>query len=306
MNDKNYLQSYLIEEYIEDYMQQRINRRQALGHIATITGSLITAAVFLNNCSPLAQTPQNLATTPNLSPLENNLGDKNIIAEKIIFFGNDAKLMAYLARPKEAGTYAGILVCHENRGLTPHIEDVTRRVAQGGYVGLAIDLLSREGGTGKFSDSTQITQILGNTNKEQFVQDFQAGFNYLQQLSYLNKDHIGMVGFCFGGGITWLMATHNPQLKAAVPFYGPNPPLEEVPKIQAPILAIYGELDQRINQDIPAIEEEMKKNNKIFEKIIYPGVNHAFHNDTTERYAPTAAKDAWMRTLSWFEKYLKV
>lgn len=114
-----------------------------------------------------------------------------------------------------------------------------------------------------------------------------------------------MVGFCFGGGMTWLTATKSPDLKAAVPYYGPNPPLEGVPNIKAAVLAMYGETDARINAGIPAIEEAMKKNDKIFEKMIYPGAGHAFHNDTGRAYNQQAAEDAWKRTLEWFAKYVK-
>lgn len=113
-----------------------------------------------------------------------------------------------------------------------------------------------------------------------------------------------MVGFCFGGGVTWLVATQFPELKAAVPFYGPHPPVEDVPAINAPVLAIYAGNDQRINRGIPAIEAAMAEANKVYEKIIYPDVDHAFHNDTGSRYAPEAAMDAWRQTLMWFEQYL--
>jgi carboxymethylenebutenolidase len=113
-----------------------------------------------------------------------------------------------------------------------------------------------------------------------------------------------MVGFCLGGGVTWLVATKMPELKAAVPFYGPHPPLEGVPDIQAAVRAIYAGNDQRINQGIPAIEEAMLQNSKVFEKIIYPNVDHAFHNDTGSRYNAEAARDAWVKTLEWFATYL--
>jgi carboxymethylenebutenolidase len=113
-----------------------------------------------------------------------------------------------------------------------------------------------------------------------------------------------MVGFCFGGGVTWQVATTMPELKAAVPFYGPPQPVEELPKINAAVLAIYGELDQRINQTIPVVEEAMLANGKTYEKAVYPGADHAFHNDTGSRYNPEAAQDAWRRTLDWFQRYL--
>jgi carboxymethylenebutenolidase len=217
--------------------------------------------------------------------------------------GEGATLQAYLARPKNEGSYPVVLVCHENRGLTEHIKDVARRLAKAGYVALAVDLLSRQGGTGSLS-SDEVPGALGNQPPDQFVQDFVSGWRYLQEQPFAQADRVGMVGFCFGGGVTWRVATRMPELKAAVPFYGPHPPVEDVPGINAAVLAIYGELDERINQGIPAIEEAMRQNNKIYEKMIYPNADHAFHNDTSSRYNPEAAQDAWRRTLEWFGKYV--
>jgi carboxymethylenebutenolidase len=219
------------------------------------------------------------------------------------FPGQGATLLGYLAQPAGDGTYPVVLVCHENRGLTEHIKDVIRRLAKAGYIGLAVDLLSRQGGIAAFS-SEDVPGALGNTPPEQFVQDFISAWRYLQGQSFADAARVGMVGFCFGGGVTWQVAVGMPELRAAVPFYGPHPAVEDVPKIQAPVLAIYGGLDERINSGIPAIEEAMKQNNKVYEKVIYPNAGHAFHNDTGPRYNPEAAQDAWKRTLEWFGKYL--
>jgi len=197
-----------------------------------------------------------------------------------------------------------ILVCHENRGLTPHIQDVTRRFAKAGYVGLAVDLLSRQGGTNTVG-AGNVPGALGNIEPSQFVDDFQSGWRYLQSQSFADTARVGMTGFCFGGGVTWQVAVHMPELLAAVPFYGPHPVTSDVPNIHAAVLGIYGGLDGRINGGIPAIEEAMKANNKIYEKTIYPNADHAFNNDTGTRYNPEAAKDAWERTLAWFEKYVR-
>ncbi len=196
-----------------------------------------------------------------------------------------------------------VLVCHENRGLTAHIEDVTRRVAKAGYIGLAVDLLSRQGGTAKVGDAN-VPGALGNIDPAQFVEDFKNGWAYLKTLPHAEAQRVGMVGFCFGGGVTWRVAVGMPELKAAVPFYGPPPAESDVPKIQAAVLAIYGGLDQRITGTAPAIEKAMQTNQKVFEKVIYPDADHAFHNDTGPRYNLKAAVDAWGRTLAWFEKYL--
>jgi carboxymethylenebutenolidase len=216
----------------------------------------------------------------------------------------DTTIMGYLARPASENIAPVILVCHENRGLTPHIQDVTRRFAKAGYAGLAVDLLSRQGGSATVGQEN-VPGALGNISPDQFVEDFKSGWQYLQGQPFADAARVGMTGFCFGGGVTWRVATQMPELLAAVPFYGPQPPIEDVPNIRAAVLAIYGELDSRINSGIPVIEQAMNENNKIYEKIIYPGADHAFHNDTGPRYNPEAAKDAWERTLGWFEQYVR-
>jgi carboxymethylenebutenolidase len=229
--------------------------------------------------------------------------DPAISAGDIQFAGEDTSLLGYLAQPQKEGAFPVVLVCHENRGLTEHIKDVTRRLAKAGYAALAVDLLSRQGGSSTL-DSNQVPGMLGNIDPEQFVQDFRSGLRYLQDQTFTQAERVGMVGFCFGGGVTWLVATKMPELKAAVPFYGPRPPLEDVPNIQAAVLAIYGELDQRITQGVPEIEAAMQENNKTFEKIIYPNAGHAFFNDTGSRYNPQAAENAWQRLLDWYGRYL--
>lgn len=369
----NWMQRYLVEEYVEDYQEGALTRREALKYLAALLGSAAAATTVLAGCAPItgptggaaggtaapataagtaaataaatatgssaaatmpptaaataaitaAPTPEEtravataavLATTDTVAtptsiptPAGVNVpaGDPDLEARDITFPGAGLEIVAYLAKPVGAGPFPAILVCHENRGLTDHIKDVTRRVAKAGYVGLAVDLLSSQGGTAQVSDPAQIPGILSNTPPDELAGYFLSGIEYLEGQPFVNKDQLGMTGFCFGGGMTWLVATKAPQLKAAVPFYGPNPPLEAVPDIRAAVLAIYGENDQRINAGIPAIEEAMQKNGKTFEKVVYPGASHAFHNDTGRNYDPEAARDAWSRTLAWFEKYVK-
>jgi carboxymethylenebutenolidase len=246
------------------------------------------------------------APTPQTAPVSGTVSpdDPAVEAGPAEIPAADTTLFGYLARPAAEGTFPVILVCHENRGLTPHIEDVTRRLAKAGYVGLAVDLLSRQGGTTALG-SDAVPGALGNIAPEQFVEDFLSGWRYLQRQAFAQTERVGMTGFCFGGGVTWRVAAGMPELLAAVPFYGPPPAVEDVRKINAAVLAIYGELDQRINQSIPAIEAAMLENNKIYEKVIYPNADHAFHNDTGSRYNPEAAQDAWARTLAWFEQYVR-
>lgn len=317
---------YLLDEFVEDYQEGHLSRREALKLIAAVTGSLALANTILAACTPapqatstpaptLTREPANTpasstaqpthaqpADTPAAEPTESATGE--IEASDVELPGEGATLKGYLARPAGDGPYPAVLVCHENRGLTDHIKDVTRRVAMAGYAGLAVDLLSRQGGTSAI-DSSQVPGILGNTPQDQFVQDFISGWRWLQSQPYVQADRVGMVGFCFGGGVTWRVAIGLPELRAAVPFYGPHPSTDEVPQIQGAVLAIYAERDQRINQGIPAIEAAMQQNNKVYAKMIYPNTDHAFHNDTGTRYNSEAARDAWARTLAWFEQYLK-
>jgi carboxymethylenebutenolidase len=335
----NLFQRYLAEEFAEDYQEGRLSRRDALKLIASVMGSLILADAFLAACTPPpaaltaaptsalspTDTPEAVAASPApptaqptsteapatsapASPTAVVSGtvspdDPAVEAGPVQFEGEGATLLGYLARPAREGSFPIVLVCHENRGLTAHIQDVTRRLAKAGYTALAVDLLSRQGGT-EAVGSGNVPGALGNMPPDQFVQDFVSGRRYLQGRAFAQADRAGMTGFCFGGGVTWLAATQMPELKAAVPFYGPHPPLEAVPDINAAVLAIYGELDQRINQGLPLIEAAMREHDKVFEKIIYPNADHAFHNDAGSRYNPEAARDAWARTLAWFGKYL--
>src|SRR5262249_17526472 len=177
-------------------------------------------------------------------------------------------------------------------------------LAKQGYVGLAIDLLSRQGGTASFTDPAQIGGALGQQSPEQMVSDLSAGVAYLLGQSYVRPNGIGTMGHCFGGGLVWRLATTNPTLSAAVPFYGNNPPLDAVPNISAAILAIYAGNDQRVNAGIPEIEAALLAAGKTFEIVVYPGTDHAFFNDTGDRYNADAARDAWTRTVDWFGRYL--
>lgn len=321
----NYFQNYLAEEFVEDYQEGRLNRRQALKMLAKVTGSLIAANSFLAACTPVPEetgipptgmTPTLAAASSPSAPGQapstaqsaasgtTSPDDPTLEASPVQFKGKDAApLQGYLARPKTGGPFALVLVCHENRGLTDHHRDITRRFAKAGYAALAVDLLSRKGGTASLSYD-EVPGELGNMPLEQFVQDFQSGLEYLKGQPFTQSQRVGMIGFCFGGGVTWKVAVSLPELRAAIPFYGPPPPVEDLPKIQAAVLAIYGANDARITQTAPAVEEAMLKNHKTFEKIIYPNADHAFFNDTGPRYNPEAARDAWNKSLAWFQKYL--
>ena len=327
------LRNYIVEEFIEDLQDGRITRRQALKQIAFILGSVTLANSLLAACAPLVQptpaattaptsapsptaaaiataaatatltTVATLSVQPPASDVTVGADDPAIDAIGTVKFASGADMLtAYAAKPKGNGAFPIVLVCHENRGLVEHIKDVTRRVAKAGYFGVGVDLLSRQGGTDQVGANAP--GVLGSLSTQQFVDDFRAGLTWAMTQPNARKGKSGMVGFCFGGGVVWRCVSQITELAAGVPFYGANPPLEDVPKIQAAILGIYGELDTRIDAGIPAIESAMKQNNKTFEKTIYPNANHAFNNDTGSSYNPAAAKDAWAKTLARFGKYL--
>jgi carboxymethylenebutenolidase len=299
MND---LQRYLVDEAVEDYEEGRTTRRDALRIIAGLTG-IVLASQILDAHAQLVPAP--VAAAPKgVSIYHVEPNDPDIIADMVEIPGAGVQLSGYLARPSRNGRAPVVLVCHENRGLTAHIQDVTRRVAKAGYVGLAMDLLAREGGTVKH-EYDAIPGVLGKVAPERHTQDFQSGLAYAKAQPFARSEGAGMVGFCFGGGVTWRMAAATPELRAAVPFYGQPVQVEDVPKVQGAILGIYAGRDKRINDTVPAIEAAMKENNKTFHKIVYPEVDHAFHNDTVERYNQQAAQAAWEQTLVWLRRYLK-
>jgi len=327
--EMNLFQRYLADEFAEDYEEGRLSRRDALKLIASVTGSLVVANSILAGCTPpppsaatevTSPTDAPTAEAPASSPTAGSAAtepasasaaygtvmpdDPAIIAGEVQIPAADATLIGYLARPASGEAAPVVLVCHENRGLTPHIQDVARRFAKAGYVGLAMDLLSRQGGSAAVGESGA-PGVLSNMTPEQYVADFRSGWISLQEQPFADTRRVGMTGFCFGGGVTWQVATQMPELLAAVPFYGPHPLPAGVPNINAAVLAIYGGQDTRINSGIPGIEAAMMENNKIYEKIIYPGADHAFHNDTGPRYNAEAAKDAWERMLAWFEQYVR-
>ena len=297
MND---LQRYLVEEAVEDYQDGRLTRRGAIRAIAGIAGAALAAQLI----DARAQSPAPKANAPASPPPQVAPNDPEIVAGIAEFPGDGVRLEGYLARPARTGRFPIVLVCHENRGLTRHIEDVARRAAKAGYVALAVDLLSREGGTEKH-DFDSIPGILGKAVPARHVQDFRSGLAYARSQPSARGDRVGMVGFCFGGGVTWRVAAGVPDLRAAVPFYGVPAQDADVAGIGAAVLAIYAGRDDRINQNIPAIEASMQKHAKIFRKIVYPNVDHAFHNDSGARYNAEAAKAAWREALGWFAKYLQ-
>jgi carboxymethylenebutenolidase len=278
---------------LQDYIREEIEEEQRLGYLSQAEGE--------RRLGLLAMGPQ--AATGGAQPSAGPASavaadDRRITVSTVGFPAESGTVSGYLARPAGAGTAPGVLVIHENKGLTPYIESVTRRLAIAGYVALAPDLLSRAGGTASFADPAEATAALGKIMPPELVADLRAALSYLQGLDHVNGSALAVLGFCFGGGLAWRLATEDSRLSGAIPFYGPIPPLEAVPGITAPVFAIYGELDERITSKLPVIEEAMSEHGKDFDVAVYSGAQHAFHNDTNpDRYNPEAAEQAWSAAL---------
>jgi carboxymethylenebutenolidase len=216
----------------------------------------------------------------------------------------NGSIKGYLVRPAHAeGKLPGVLVVHENRGLNPYIEDVARRLGTANFIAFAPDGLTSAGGYP--GDDEKGAQLFGTVDKAKMTEDFVAAAQWLKARADCTGK-IGVVGFCFGGGIANALAVRmGSDLAAAVPFYGMQPPAAEVAKIKAPLLIHYAGLDTRINGGWPAFEEALKANKVNYQEFLYVGVNHGFHNDTTPRYDEAAAKLAWQRTLDFFNQHLR-
>lgn len=274
----------------DEYTHKPLNRSEFLQRLVLLTGSTAAAMALL----PLLEVNNAHAA---ITPAE------DLFTERISYKGVNGDMQAYVARPREEGKYAAVVVIHENRGLNAHIEDVTRRAAKAGYLAIAPNALSSLGGTPANEDDAR--SKFQQLKPEDSLQNFIRAFDYIPTRKDSNGK-MGCVGFCWGGGMANSLAVNVPSLKAAVAFYGRQPEAADVSKIKAAIQLHYGSLDERVNAGIPAYEEALKKNNIPYELYVYEGANHAFHNDTAPtRYNEAAARLAWQRTLEFFGKYLK-
>lgn len=225
------------------------------------------------------------------------------------FAEGGGKISGQLSRPANVngkvanvnGKVGGIIVVHENRGLNPYIADVGRRAALEGYITLAPDALSPLGGYPGDDDTGR--EMQAKRDRNEMLADFTAAYRYLKNHPDCNGK-VGVVGFCFGGWVSNMMAARLPDLAAAVPYYGSQAPLEEVPTIRAPLMLHYAEHDERVNAGWPAYEAALKAGGKVYQAYHYPGTNHGFHNDSTPRYDEAAAKLSWQRTMDFFRQHL--
>ena len=278
----------------DDYAHNRIDRRDFVQKLSTYAVGGITVAALMSFLMPdykdAIQIPAN---------------DPRLKSEYINYQSpkGAGTIKALLSKPVDAKQkLGGIVVVHENRGLNPHIEDVARRAALAGFISIAPDMLTPLGGYPGNDD--QGRELQSKRDRNEMLEDFIGAYEFLKS----NKDcngKVGVVGFCFGGWIANMMAVSIPELSAAVPFYGGQPAAEDVPKIKAPLLLHYGELDTRVNEGWPAYETTLKENKKEYTAYMYPNANHGFHNDTTPRYDKAAAELAWKRTVDFFNQKLK-
>jgi len=330
----NETQRYFIEEHYEDWRDGQITRRELLRRVTLIAGSAAAATTILAACdtrsgaggvatpTPAGTTTGGGATptgtaglvaagpyaTPPAQPTTDGVtvkpDDPRISVSQPAVKGADgADLMAYLVKPNLSGKVAGVIVIHENRGQTEHIKDVVRRVATAGFVGLNIDLAARDGGAAKLTDQAAYNAALGKRSTTDKLSDHKAAIEFLKTQS---SGTIGVVGFCFGGGETWNVLIAGLDVKAGAPFYGPQPSnYTDLSKTKASVSAVYAEQDTRITSSSSQMEDQLKKAGVPYQITVYPGVGHAFHNDTGAAYNATQAQKAWVATIEWFNKYLR-
>ena len=231
--------------------------------------------------------------------------DPALTSEMVAFPGTAGNINAYLSRPKSGGKLGTVIVIHENRGLVDHIQDVARRFAKDGFAALAVDLLSRPGGTGQYKTPEEAIAAIGKLAKSGVEEDLHSAVAYLKKQNFFNGK-IGVVGYCWGGGQSLNFATKCRDLNAAVVYYGRNPdPLDSVQNIPCPVLGNYGADDPNIMPGVEPLKAALTKCGKGFDIKVYPGAKHAFNNNTNaDRYHPEAAKDAWARTANFFKKNL--
>lgn len=277
----------------DDYAHNRIDRREFIDKLSLYAVGGVTVASLLG------------FIMPNYGVIQVDPQDPRLKTETISYDSpkGGGTIKGQLSRPANAtGKLPGVVVVHENRGLNPYIADVGRRLATAGFISLAPDALSPLGGYPGTDDEGRAMQ--SRRDRNEMLEDFIAAFEHLKKHPECTGK-VGVVGFCFGGWISNMMAVRLPDLGAAVPFYGGQPSAEDAAKIQAPLLIHYGELDTRVNEGWPAYEAALKANNKKYTAHFYPNANHGFHNDTTPRYDKEMAELAWSRTIEFFNATLK-
>ncbi len=279
-----------IVDLYDDFTHGGISRRAFLDRLADIAGSSAAALALL----PLLQNDYARAAT--VAP-----DDARLVTNKASYEARGTTISGYMARLKDKAKRPAVIVIHENRGLNPHIEDIARRLALAGFLAYAVDMLSPLGGTP--ADEEKSREMIGTLNAGETAQRVAEAVPFLATNDELNGK-VGAVGFCWGGGMANRLAVLSPELKAAVAYYGIQPPAAAVKSIHAALLLHYAGLDNRVNAGIAGYEAALKAAGKTFSVYVYPGVNHAFNNDTSSRYDKAAAELAWGRTVAFLHEYL--
>jgi carboxymethylenebutenolidase len=299
------LQRYIAEEIATDHVDGLLSRREALRRLALLGVGTAAATALIAACGENKQPTSDAPVTSN-EPATVSApppGSENTVpTQPITWAGPGGELQAAWAPATDPR--GGVLVIHENKGLNDYIRSVAGRFAGIGYSALAIDLLSAQGGTATFADPAEATAALGKVPPEQAIADLKSGVDEL--LRRVPGKKVAAVGFCMGGGFVWqLLAAAEPRLAAAVPFYGPTPDNPDFAGSKdVAVLGIYAAQDQRVNAGEPVARAALEKAGLVFELVTEPDANHAFFNDTGDRYNPTAADDAWRRVQDWFGKHL--
>jgi carboxymethylenebutenolidase len=292
------LEKYLAEEVAEDMADGIISRREAVRRLGLlgVTGAAATGLLAAFTAGEAAAAPTVQASGKRVTSWA------PVARESVTFEGPRVPLLgvwAPAAKPR-----GGVLVIHENRGLTVHIQTVAGRLAASGYSALALDLLSEEGGTGAFPDeaavAAKLSEISGS-RPERFDEDMKAAVTELKRRMRGKK--LAAIGFCFGGAMVWrLLAAGESRLAAAAPFYGPFPEGGDLGRARAAVLGVYGGLDARVNATLPAAKAALEKARLDYELLTFTEADHAFFNDTGARFNPHAATEVWRRTLNWFDE----
>ncbi|MBY0506202.1 MAG: dienelactone hydrolase family protein [Bryobacteraceae bacterium] len=291
-----------IDELVHLYVDGAFDRRELVQRVVRVTGSMAAALAALGGFEELRAQPPSACPADVRVPADAPYLD----ARDVEFAGPGGRMLGYLAQPKNlTEAQPAIIVIHENRGLVEHIRDVTRRAARAGFVALGVDLLSRQGGTAQFTEPTQQTAAYGRTNPFDRRSDLIASLAYLKTLDSVIFDRIGVTGFCAGGGNTWDLIVNIDEIAAAVPFYGAPPPVADLARLRTPVLAMYAERDRALTGNMAPVVTALLAQQRSFGLNIYEGVGHAFHNDTGAAYNAEAACDAWAKTMTFFNKFLR-
>lgn len=297
------LQRYIAEEIATDHVDGLLSRREAMRRLALLGVGAAAASALIAACGSDSAQPTAASTEPGTLPASTPPGmDTALATTPITWTGPKGELQGAWAQASEPR--GAILVIHENKGLNDWVRTVAGRIAGVGYSSLAIDLLSENGGTATFADPAEATAALGNRAPEDMIADLRSGL--AEVAARTPRAGVAVIGFCMGGGLVWrLLAAGTPELAAAFPFYGPTPDDPDFAGSKdVAVLGFYGELDQRVNATEPVARAALQRAGLVHELVTETGANHAFFNDTGDRYDARAAADAWRRTLDWLSAHV--